>query len=72
MIKVSHSKQVLFEERVIDEFNKCIRLGYDKADAFKQARIMLEGIYTGGCYLGFQYDFGLACSKLTNLYISMF
>lgn len=67
MMKVNEEQQELYEDSVINEYYEMLA-NYDKVTAYALAMERARGIYSGGAYLGFKYDFDSVHLRLNRLH----
>lgn len=68
MKKVTNTQQMLFEEKVIEEYYLELSLDNNYELAYERAMRTARGIYVGGTYLGYEYDFSSCHLRLNKLY----
>jgi len=68
MKKVKDTEQMLYEYKVFREFKDTLEKTEDYEQAMRDALLIAKGIFLGGSYLGFVYDFEDVYKKLRSTY----
>lgn len=68
MKKVNDIENMVYENRVLREFKVTLEETGDLEQSMHDALLISEGIFLGGSYLGFEYNFKDVYKKLCSAY----